>query len=85
MGDRKMEGKQDETLGMETCHRLASQPGKDTIILLVASSQENWDKVPQMTHLAWLLALLFFPKFSCQWLLVRVILKTTTVSMVVIF
>ena len=41
MGDRKMEGKQDETLGMETCHRLASQPGKDTIILLVASSQEN--------------------------------------------
>ena len=40
MGDRKMEGKQDETLGMETCHRLASQPGKDTIILLVASSRD---------------------------------------------
>ena len=85
MGIRKMEEKQDETLGMETCHRLAFQPGKDTIILLVALSRENWDKVPQMTHLAWLLTLLFLPKFSCQWLLVRVTLKTTTVSMVVIF
>ena len=52
MGIRKMEGKQDETLGMVTCHGVASQPGKDTIILLVASSKENWDKVPQMTHLA---------------------------------